>query len=96
MWTSIVILASAVMVRVEGTEVKCRHLRNTWTVRYGRPYLQEISPNLPSQQLTRCYQPIFKYVKLRPRELKLVKCHHRPEGGLHSNTAVVQNVPYLL
>lgn len=40
----------------------------------------EISPNLPSQQLTRCYQPIFKYVKLRPRELQLVKCHHRPEG----------------
>lgn len=40
----------------------------------------EIFPNLPSQQLTRCYQPIFKYVKLRPRELKLVKCHHRPEG----------------
>lgn len=40
----------------------------------------EISPNLPSQQMTRHYQPIFKYVKLRPRELKLVKYHHRPEG----------------
>lgn len=40
----------------------------------------EISPNLPSQQMNRHYQPIFKYVKLRPRELKLVKYHHRPEG----------------
>lgn len=29
----------------------------------------EISPNLLSQQLTRHYQPIFKYVKLRPRKM---------------------------
>ena len=49
MQTSIVILASAVMVRVEGTEVKCRHLRKTWTVRYGRPYLQRSLPtSLPN------------------------------------------------
>lgn len=56
----------------------------------------EISPNLPSQQIDQMFLAHLQVCETEAQRAEAGEMSSQARRGLHSNTAVVQNVHYLL